>query len=149
MVCGVSHPSESSRIRPKNTKQYQIAVSDLDFRLQMLGKPGKKAMMPLARNGTDCSEKADCRENRQEAQTNQRRGFEAARFEISVGWFNYFVEISNLLPKLSADAAYKQITESRHPPQHHRRTMLSPAIRLRQQPQDDVTLLHRLRSEAE
>jgi len=105
--------------------------------------------MTLARNGTDCSQKAAYRKDRQETQSNQRTLFEAACFEIGMGWLNDLVEISNLLAQLSADAAYEQIAEAGHPSQHHRRTILAASIRLRQESQDDITLLHRFTSAAE
>ena len=115
----------------------------------MVAKPEKKTSMPFAGNRTDCSEEVVDRKGRQEAQSNQRRGFESAGLEIILGWLYSFVKVRNLLAKLGADSANQKIAESGHPPQDQRRTMLAPSVALGQERQDAVTLLHRLRSAAE
>lgn len=115
----------------------------------MRAKPGKKTLMPLSGDGADCSEETTCRKHGHETQPDQRSGLETAGLKIRVVWFDRFVETGNLLPKLGADAAHQQIPKTGHPTQHHCWTTLAPPIRLGQEGQNDVALLHCFTSAAE
>ena len=104
--------------------------------------------MTLGGNRTDRPEKAACWEYREEAQPDERGGLQRAGSEVGVVGLDGIVEANNLLSELRTDPAHEKITVWRHRSEKDRRPVLDPPVGLGKRRQNDVALIHRLRSAA-
>ncbi len=104
--------------------------------------------MALRGYRTDRAEETACREYRKEAQPNERGGLERAEREVGIAGLDGVVEADDLLSELRADPANEKITAWRHRSENNGRPVLDPPVGLGEWRQNDVALVHRLRSAA-